>query len=206
MVESIVKGAKQSKLENERRKLTIFFSDIRNFTDRTESREVEELSILLNNYLTEMTTIADKWGGTIDKVIGDAIMKFYGAPEETPENENALNCVKMAVEMQKKMVEMTVSGLSAGSVAPVNRIAMSLNMPAAMVAVSPFECLSKISAAARLKFGLSDPTFTAHSARWHAILNSPASASAVALRINCSASPARRPISCACTTSGAGFR
>ncbi len=103
LVESITSARKEVIPETERRKLTVFFSDIKGFTDLTESLEAEELSTLLNEYLTEMTNIAHKWGGTVDKFIGDAIMIFYGAPETTPDKDNALNCVKMAVEMQERM-------------------------------------------------------------------------------------------------------
>ena len=59
-----------------RKKLTIFFSDIVNFTSITESMEAEELSGFLNFYLTNMCEIALKYGGTIDKFIGDSVMIF----------------------------------------------------------------------------------------------------------------------------------
>jgi class 3 adenylate cyclase len=103
LVDSIIKGEKEVNFENERRKLTIFFSDIKDFSDTTDAMEAEELSLFLNEYLTEMTKIAHKWGGTIDKFVGDAIMVFFGAPETTTDKENALNCVKMAIEMQHNM-------------------------------------------------------------------------------------------------------
>jgi len=103
LVDKIKSGKKDATIETERRKLTVFFSDIKGFTEVTESLEAEELSSLLNEYLTEMTQIAHKWGGTVDKFIGDAIMIFFGAPERTPDMQNAINCVKMAIEMQEKM-------------------------------------------------------------------------------------------------------
>ncbi len=106
LVSAIKSGRKDAIPETERRKLTVFFSDIKGFTEVTESLEAEELSTLLNEYLTEMTLIAHNWGGTVDKFIGDAIMIFFGAPERTPDKENALNCVKMAIEMQNKMKEL----------------------------------------------------------------------------------------------------
>ena len=106
LVETITKGEQAAEPKTERRKLTVFFSDIKGFTDLTESMEAEDMSKLLNEYLTEMTNIANKWGGTVDKFIGDAIMIFYGAPEETPDKDNALNCVRMAIEMQERMKEL----------------------------------------------------------------------------------------------------
>ena len=56
--------------------MTVFFSDIKGFTELTDRLEPEVLSALLNNYLNEMSKIALKYGGTIDKFIGDAILIF----------------------------------------------------------------------------------------------------------------------------------
>ncbi|MDX2471442.1 MAG: adenylate/guanylate cyclase domain-containing protein [SAR324 cluster bacterium] len=83
-----------------RKKLTIFFSDICNFTSTTENLESEELVTLLNRYLTTMTDIALKHGATVDKYIGDAIVAFFGDPETKGHQEDALAAVKMAMEMQ----------------------------------------------------------------------------------------------------------
>lgn len=88
---------------SKRVKLTIFFSDIKGFTETTDRMEPEEMSELLNHYLTEMCTIALKHGGTIDKFIGDAIMVFFGAPVATDDKDHALRCVRMAWEMQERM-------------------------------------------------------------------------------------------------------
>ncbi|MDP1529601.1 MAG: adenylate/guanylate cyclase domain-containing protein [Rhodoferax sp.] len=65
---------------HERRKLTLFFSDIKNFSTIADAIEPEDLSLLLNDYLSEMTLIAQRYGATIDKFVGDAIMIFFGAP------------------------------------------------------------------------------------------------------------------------------
>lgn len=85
----------------------MFFSDIVGFTDITEHLESEELTSLINFYLTEMSTIALKYGGTIDKYIGDAILIFFGDPESKGYAEDATSCLKMAIEMQQKMQELT---------------------------------------------------------------------------------------------------
>ena len=61
--------------------LTIFFSDIQNFTATTERLQPELITQLLNEYFTEMSEIAHRYGGTIDKFIGDSIMVLFGAPE-----------------------------------------------------------------------------------------------------------------------------
>ncbi|MGL1893801.1 MAG: HAMP domain-containing protein [Spirochaetaceae bacterium] len=82
-----------------RKKLTVFFSDIVSFTSTTEKLEPEDLSELLNQYLDNMSKIAAKWGGTIDKFIGDAIMVFFGDPEFTNDRDHALRAVRMSMEM-----------------------------------------------------------------------------------------------------------
>jgi adenylate cyclase len=103
---SIFTGAQSVEIASSRKKLTIFFSDVVNFTETTEKLESEELTNLLNNYLTEMSRIALKFGGTIDKYIGDAIMIFFGDPESRGVKEDALACVRMAIAMLRRMREL----------------------------------------------------------------------------------------------------
>lgn len=105
--EQIFSGHQDANVASQRKKLTIFFSDIVGFTDITEHLESEELTSLINFYLNEMSTIALKYGGTIDKYIGDAILIFFGDPESNGYAEDASNCLKMAIEMQEKMRELT---------------------------------------------------------------------------------------------------
>ncbi len=103
LVESVINGEKQVDFATERKKLTIFFSDVVNFTETIDSMEAEELLGLVNEYFTEMTHIAHRWEGTIDKFIGDAIMILFGAPETTDDRDQALRCVRMAMQMQQRM-------------------------------------------------------------------------------------------------------
>ncbi len=103
---SIFSGQKDVKIETYRKKLTVFFSDIKSFTEITDGMESEALSTLLNNYLNEMSIIALKHGGTIDKFIGDAILIFFGDPESRGYKEDALACVAMATEMRERMKEL----------------------------------------------------------------------------------------------------
>ena len=85
----------------ERKNLTVFFSDIRGFTRISEEMEPEELLGMLNKYFSEMTEIIFKYGGTIDKFMGDGILGFVGDPCEYP--DHAERAVRMAVEMQSKL-------------------------------------------------------------------------------------------------------
>jgi len=89
-------------MEGVSRKLTVLFSDVRNFTSLSEKLPPRELSAMLNAYLTTMTQIIyDHRHGTIDKYVGDAIMAFWGAPEANP--EHARGAVEAAMAMQQRM-------------------------------------------------------------------------------------------------------
>ena len=101
--ESIFSGKQNVKIEAYRKKLTVFFSDIKGFTELTDRLEPEVLSALLNSYLNEMSNIALKYGGTIDKFVGDAILIFFGDPESKGDKEDANACVLMALEMRERM-------------------------------------------------------------------------------------------------------
>ena len=101
--QSIFSGKQNVKIEAYRKKLTVFFSDIKGFTELTDRLEPEVLSSLLNSYLNEMSKIALKFGGTIDKFIGDAILIFFGDPESKGDKEDAKACVLMALEMRERM-------------------------------------------------------------------------------------------------------
>jgi len=103
LYKSIFSGEKNVEVASQRKKLTIFFSDIAGFTETTDLLESEELTNLLNQYLREMSAIALEYGATIDKFIGDAIMLFFGDPESKGARDDAIACVKMAIAMQQRM-------------------------------------------------------------------------------------------------------
>ena len=123
---NIFEGKRDVKIESYRKKLTIFFSDIEGFTELTERVESEVLTSVLNKYLNEMSKIALEHGGTIDKYIGDAIMIFFGDPESLGEKEDAVACVKMAIEMNKRLQEMRREWDVLGISTPL-RIRMGVN-------------------------------------------------------------------------------
>jgi class 3 adenylate cyclase/HAMP domain-containing protein len=121
LFEAIVRGSRSDDLNSHyRRKLTVFFSDVVGFTSTTESMEAEDLSTLLNNYLDNMAKIALKWGGTIDKFVGDAIMVFFGDPEYTNDTDHALRAVRMSMEMLVKMQELRTEWLNRGIQQPLH--------------------------------------------------------------------------------------
>ena len=88
-----------------RKKLTIFFSDLVGFSAITDSVEPEVLSQCLNHYLDEMSKIALKYNGTVDKFIGDAILVFFGDPVFESDEIHAKKCVRMALDMQEAMTD-----------------------------------------------------------------------------------------------------
>jgi class 3 adenylate cyclase len=101
--ESIFSGDLEVKIETRRKRLSVFFSDIKGFSELTERLEPEILTELVTNYLTEMTKIAIAHGGTVDKYIGDAIMVFFGDPKSRGHKEDAVSCVEMAIDMKKAL-------------------------------------------------------------------------------------------------------
>jgi PAS domain S-box-containing protein len=117
--DSIFTGHQDVKIASKRKKLTVCFSDIAGFTETTDKMESEDLTQLLNNYLTEMSKIALQYGATIDKYVGDAIMIFFGDPESRGVKEDALACVKMALAMQKRMGELAGAWRDAGIETPL---------------------------------------------------------------------------------------
>ena len=89
-----------------RKNLTIFLSDIVQFTDLSDSLEPERLAAVINSYLSEMSSVALECGGTIDKFIGDAILVFFGDPDSDGEAEDALKCIEMALRMRLRTQEL----------------------------------------------------------------------------------------------------
>ena len=117
---SLFTGELDVKVQTQRKLLTIFFSDLEGFTELTERLEPEVLTELLTHYLTEMSKIALRWGGTIDKYIGDAIMIFFGDPASKGEKSDAVNCVRMAMEMVDQLAEVRAIWKDKGLALPLN--------------------------------------------------------------------------------------
>ena len=124
--ESIFSGKKAVRLETQRKKLTVFFSEIRGFTELTEEMEAEALTELLNNYLNEMSKIALKYGGTIDKFIGDSVMVFFGDPNTQGAKKDAVAAVSMAIAMRKHMKVLRQQWRARGITKPLE-IRMGIN-------------------------------------------------------------------------------
>lgn len=117
--QSIFSGNQRVTLETRRKKLTVFFSDIRGFTELAEEMEAEALTDLLNNYLNEMSLIALQYGGTIDKFIGDSVMVFFGDPVSRGAKQDAEAAVSMAIAMRKHMKVLRQQWRSQGITRPL---------------------------------------------------------------------------------------
>ncbi len=105
VADSILEGDTELQLGSSRKLLTVFFSDIRNFTATSERMEPEELVEELNLYLSAMTDLVFEHGGTLDKYIGDAVMVFFGDPIR--QDDHAERAVKMALAMRERAAEFT---------------------------------------------------------------------------------------------------
>lgn len=106
--------------KTKRTKLTIFFSDIKQFSEHSVNMAGEALSAILNSYLEEMTNIINKYNGTLDKYIGDAILVFFGDPDFTDDFDHARRCVSMAIEMRERMTELQSHWFDLGYPAPLH--------------------------------------------------------------------------------------
>lgn len=99
-LKKILKYPDKKYIVGERRNCSILFADLNGFTDYVNNAKSEDVIDFLNNYFKEMSKIALKKGGTIDKLIGDAIMIVFGAP--LPQKNHAFKAVATAKEMVKK--------------------------------------------------------------------------------------------------------
>jgi class 3 adenylate cyclase len=127
LYQSIIDGRQDVKIESTRKKLTIFFSDIEGFAEITDQLESEELTALLNEYLTEMSGIAERHGANFDKFIGDAIMCYFGDPETRGVKEDADACLRMALDMRERLHELQSGWQDRGLIDRPFRARMGIN-------------------------------------------------------------------------------
>ena len=107
VVDKIVQSPSDLALTGEVKIMTVFFSDIRDFTSISEQLDPDQLSTLMNEYLTIMSDIVLANNGTVDKFIGDAIMAMWGAPLN--DEEHAVNAMRASLRMVATLKELQVS-------------------------------------------------------------------------------------------------
>lgn len=104
LVGKLLKHSHEIKIGGKNQLMTLFFSDIANFTSISESYPADKLSAHLSEYFEELTKIIFKYNGNIDKFIGDAVMAFWGAPNK--DKDQAINACKAALAVQKRLTDL----------------------------------------------------------------------------------------------------
>ena len=104
LTEKILSGEHSFGVTSQRRTMTVMFTDIRDFSSLTDSLEPEEIIHLLDMYLSEMVPIVHRFDGTLNKIIGDGLLIFFGDP--IPMKDHAERAVHTAVAMQQKVEEL----------------------------------------------------------------------------------------------------
>lgn len=129
VMQNVVKNIDALKLGGKRANVTVLFADIRGFTSMSENMSAEEVSMILNEYFTEIEPIIAKYNGVINKFIGDAVMAIFGEPIQ--DKNHAVNAVKCANEMFEKVDELQKKWLKEGK--PKIEIGVGINTGEAFV-------------------------------------------------------------------------
>jgi adenylate cyclase len=106
LVESVLATEKEEMLGTtpRRKELTIFFTDVRNFTQMADQLEPEEVKSILDAYLNAMTEVIFKFSGTINKFMGDGIMVFFNDPR--PQADHQFRAIQCALEMRDRALDL----------------------------------------------------------------------------------------------------
>jgi len=118
VAEGLLGGALEPDFQ--RRKVTALFADMVGFTDLSESLEPEELAVVLNEYLREMTAVAVEHGGALDNFIGDGLMVIFGAPTASSDEEQARASIRTALAMRARAAELAERVRGRGYPAEIN--------------------------------------------------------------------------------------
>lgn len=129
VMQNVVKDIDGLKLGGKRANVTVLFADIRGFTSMSENMSAEEVSVILNEYFTEIEPIISQYNGVINKFIGDAVLAIFGEPIQ--DKNHALNAVKCANDMLKKVDELQKKWIKEGK--PKIEIGVGINTGEAFV-------------------------------------------------------------------------
>lgn len=123
VVEALINNPEMAKLGGQRKEVTVLFSDIAGFTSMSEKMAPEEVVHLLNEYFKAMTDVIFRWEGTFDKIVGDEIMAFWGAPVDQQNHpELAVRC---ALDMFNKLGKLHEKWGAEGK--PLMKIGVGIN-------------------------------------------------------------------------------
>jgi len=123
VMNSLIENPSSLELGGERRSVTIMMTDLRGFTALSERLEPEQVVQMLNVYFEVMVEVVLKYNGTINEIIGDALLIIFGAPQEMP--DRAQRAIACAIEMQNAMAE--VNGQSRLQGLPELEMGIGLN-------------------------------------------------------------------------------
>src|SRR5262249_29377520 len=129
VVDQILRSPDRIKLGGVRQKVTALFADVRNFTSLSETSTPEVILNLLNSYFSIVSEIIFRYGGTLDKYIGDGLLALFGAPYVG--ELDAVQAVRAAVEMQRSMIPFNEK-LQAEKLSPI-AIGIGINTGSAIV-------------------------------------------------------------------------
>ncbi len=129
VMQKVVKNIDTLSLGGKKANVTVLFADIRGFTSMSEKLSAEEVSLILNEYFTQIEPLISKYNGVINKFIGDAVMAIFGEPIQ--DKNHAINAVKCADEMLKKVCELQKKWLAEGK--PKIEIGVGINTGEAFV-------------------------------------------------------------------------
>jgi adenylate cyclase len=123
LVEEMANNPNSYTLASQSRHMTVLFTDVRDFTSIAEGMAPEQLSLLMNRFLSPMTQAIHQHRGTIDKYMGDAIMAFWGAP--VADKQHATHAVQAALAMTNALASLQDDFAAQGW--PAMRIGIGLN-------------------------------------------------------------------------------
>ena len=123
LVDEMAQNPNSYSLASQSRHMTVLFTDVRDFTSIAEGMAPEQLSLLMNRFLSPMTQAIHQHRGTIDKYMGDAIMAFWGAP--VADNQHATHAVQAALAMTDALAGLQDDFAAQGW--PAIRIGIGLN-------------------------------------------------------------------------------
>jgi adenylate cyclase len=107
LADVIVSSEDESMLKSHRREITVVFCDLRGFTAFSETAEPEEVMGILGEFHKELGQLVFQFEGTLERFAGDALMIFFNDPFTCP--DPPMQAVKMAIEMQKRIAELSAS-------------------------------------------------------------------------------------------------
>ncbi len=103
-VSEVLRSPRRALFKSDSREMSVMFTDIRNFTEITESMPVDQVKSMLNQWFTHLTDIIFKHHGTVDKYVGDMVIAFWGAP--TSDKHHAQHVMAAALAMQNGQLEL----------------------------------------------------------------------------------------------------